>query len=130
MESVILDSSSVIALFNSSDIHHRAIVAAISGTSATFSISAMTATETLVAPSKISSRQLEVVLGALSESFGDFHPIDTEIAVKAAGIRAATGIATPDAIISATALARGFSLWTCDKRLAKIHKGARLIALR
>lgn len=128
MESVILDSSAVIALFNASDIHHDAIVAAIGGTAATFSISAMTVTETLVAPSKISSQHVEAVLGGLTESFAQFHPIDTEISIRAAAIRAATGIATPDAIISATALAKGVQLWTCDKRLAKIHNGARLIA--
>ncbi len=128
MESVILDSSAVIALFNASDSHHGAIVAAIGGTAATFSISAMTVTETLVAPSKISSQHVERVLGGLTQSFGQFHSIDTEIAVKAAAIRAATGIATPDSIISATALAKELQLWTCDKRLAKIHKGARLIA--
>ncbi len=128
MESVILDSSAVIALFNSADHHHDAIVAAMAGSSASFSISTMTVTETLVAPARISPRELEAFGSALTNSFGDFHPVDTEVAVGAAGIRAATGIATPDAIISATALAKGLRLWTCDKRLAKIHKGARLIA--
>lgn len=128
MESVILDSSAVIALFNASDVHHSAIVAAIGSAAATFSVSAMTVTETLVAPSRKSSRQALEVLTALTESFGPFHSIDTEIAVMAAEIRARTGIATPDAIISATADAKGLVLWTCDKRLAKIHKSARLIA--
>jgi predicted nucleic acid-binding protein len=128
MESVILDSSAVIALFNSADHHHSAIVNAMAGSSATFSISTMTVTETLVAPARVSQRELEAFGSALANSFGEFHPIDTEVAVRAAGIRAATGIATPDAIISATALAKDLRLWTCDKRLAKIHKGARLIA--
>lgn len=36
MESVVLDSSAVIALFNSADLHHGAIVAAMVGSSATF----------------------------------------------------------------------------------------------
>jgi predicted nucleic acid-binding protein len=127
MESVILDSSAVIALFNSADHHHGAIVTAMAGSSATFSISTMTATETLVAPARISLRELESFGSALAKSFGEFLPMDTQVAIKAATIRATTAIATPDAIISATAAVFGLTLWTCDKKLAKAHKGARLI---
>jgi predicted nucleic acid-binding protein len=127
MESVILDSSAVIALFNSADHHHGAIVTAMAASSATFSISTMTVTETLVAPARISSRELEAFGSALANSFGEFHPVDTEVAIEAATIRAKTAIATPDAIISATAVLFGLTLWTCDKKLAKVHKGARLI---
>jgi len=127
MESVILDSSAVIALFNSADHHHGAIVTAMAGSSATFSISTMTATEILVAPARVSPRELEAFLSALAKSFGEFLRMDTQVAIKAATIRATTAIATPDAIISATAAVFGLTLWTCDKRLAKAHKGARLI---
>jgi predicted nucleic acid-binding protein len=127
MESVILDSSAVIALFNSADHHHGAIVTAMAGSSATFSISSMTATETLVAPARISPRELEAFRIILAKSFGEFLLVDTQVAIKAATIRATTAIATPDAIISATAAVFGLTLWTCDKKLAKAHKGARLI---
>jgi predicted nucleic acid-binding protein len=127
MESVILDSSAVIALFNSADHHHGAIITAMAASSATFSISAMTATETLVAPARISPRELEAFRSALAKSFGEFLPMDTQVAIEAATIRAKTAIATPDAIISATAALCGLTLWTCDKKLAKVHKGARLI---
>jgi predicted nucleic acid-binding protein len=127
MESVILDSSAVIALFNSADHHHGAIVTAMAGSSATFSISTMTATETLVAPARVSLRELEAFASALAKSFGEFLPMDTQVAIKAATIRATTAIATPDAIISATATVFDLILWTCDKKLAKAHKGALLI---
>jgi predicted nucleic acid-binding protein len=127
MESVILDSSAVIALFNSSDRHHGAIVAAMSSSSATFSISTMTVTETMVAPARISPRELEAFGSALATSFGEFRPMTTQVAIEAARIRARTAIATHDAIISATAAVLSLTLWTCDKRLAKAHKGARLI---
>jgi predicted nucleic acid-binding protein len=127
MESVILDSSAVIALFNSNDHHHGAIVAAMAGSSATFSISTMTVTETMVAPARISPRELEAFRSALAKSFGEFLPMDTQVAIEAARIRARTAIATPDAIISATAAVLSLTLWTCDKKLAKAHKGARLI---
>ena len=127
MESVVLDSSAVIALFNSADLHHSAIVTAMTGSSATFSISTVTVTETLVAPARISPRELEAFRSALAKSFGDFLPMDTQVAIKAATIRATTAISTPDAIISATAALLGLTLWTCDKKLAKAHKGARLI---
>ena len=127
MESVILDSSAVIALFNSADHHHGAIVAAMAGSSATFSISTMTVTETMVAPARISPRELEAFGNALATSFGEFLPMTTQVAIEAARIRARTAIATPDAIISATAAVLSLTLWTCDKRLVKAHKGARLI---
>ena len=127
MESVLLDSSAVIAFYNSGDKHHKKIVADISQTSAKFLISTITLTESMVAAFKVSEKESERMLQELTRGFEPFIEVTSEIAMAAAKLRAKTGLATPDAIISASATATGASLWTFDKALAKAHSGSRLI---
>jgi len=127
LESVLLDSSAVIAFYNSGDKHHKKIVADISQTSAKFLISTITLTESMVAAFKVSEKESERMLQELTRGFGPFIEVTSEIAFAAAKLRAKTGLATPDAIISASATAKGAILWTFDKALAKAHGGSRLI---
>ena len=56
-------------------------------------------------------------------------PLDTEIALSAAEICARHGLATADAIIYATALAREADLLTCDAHFAGLA-GVRYVAKR
>lgn len=127
MGQVILDSSVVIAFFNAGDAHHKVVVEAVAKSNESFSISMITVTETLVKASKVSEKRKNQLLSVLTENFAPFSPFDMDVAVRAATIRAQTGLRTPDAIISATATVAKATLWTCDARLAKFHKGALLI---
>lgn len=127
MESILLDSSAVIAFFNSGDKHHKKIVADISQTSAKFLISTITLTESMVAAFKVSEKESERMLQELTRGFEPFIEVTSQIAMAAAKLRAKTGLATPDAIISASATQASAALWTFDKALAKAHSGSRLI---
>jgi predicted nucleic acid-binding protein len=127
LESILLDSSAVIAFYNSGDKHHKKIVADISQTSAKFLISTITLTESMVAAFKVSEKESERMLQELTRGFEPFIEVTSQIAMAAAKLRAKTGLATPDAIISASATQASAALWTFDKALAKAHSGSRLI---
>lgn len=128
MGAIILDSSVVIAFLNSSDTHHIAASSAIEGANSIFKISILTVSEALVKASTVSEKRKNELLADLSAAFSPFYPFDLEVAVLAASLRARSPLRLPDAIISATAMINKAELWSCDARLAKIHKGARLIA--
>lgn len=128
MAGVVLDTCVVIALFNRDDKHHKASVAALLSHGGGFRISTLTVAEALVRAIADSDKQAERVLADLSENFGPFYPLDTQVALEAALVRSHSRLKLPDAIISATASVHGVPLWTCDGALAKAHKGARLIA--
>ena len=81
----------------------------------------------MVAAFKVSEKESERMLQELTRGFEPFIEVTSQIAMAAAKRRAKTGLATPDAIISASASATGAMLWTFDKALAKSHSGSRLI---
>jgi len=127
MAGVVLDSSVVIALLTPFDKHHSAARKAVVETQERLMIATLTLTEVLVVPAKLSHKACSDMAEDLRRQFGEPINLSSEIAIGAASIRAANGLRTPDAIISATATAAGAKLWTCDAALAKAHKGARLI---
>jgi predicted nucleic acid-binding protein len=127
LESVVLDSSVVIAFLNPEDRHHKAARRAIAGAKARFKISTITFTESMVLAARQSDAVANEFLADLENYVGPFVVLDSEIAMAAAKLRAKTGLAIPDAIISASATATGAILWTFDKSLAKAHSGAVLI---
>lgn len=122
---ILLDSSVLIALINLVDKHHNAVMQNFE-TSSWYAISALTLTEVL--PHAAAKGVIEEVQAKITQKLHQIVDVSQEIAVSAAYVRAKTGLRTPDAIISATATAAKATLWTCDVRLAKLHKGARLIA--
>ena len=128
MAGVVLDSSVIIALLTPFDKHHKGAREAVAENVERLMISTITLTEVLVRPAKLSHKACRDMAEDMSRQFGEPINLSSEIAIAAASIRARTGLATPDAIISATATAAGAKLWTCDAALAKAHKGARLIA--
>jgi len=128
MGAIILDSSVVIAFLNSSDKHHIAAKSAIEASNSSFKISILTVSETLVKASGLSESRKKELLADLSTAFAPFYPFDLEVAVLAASVRAKSPLRLPDAIVSATATINKAELWSCDARLVKAHKGARLIA--
>ena len=128
MGRVTLDSSVLLAILYSGDVHHDAVVKHLTGRDDQFSISALTLVETLMHAYKVSPRAGAKYKMAIDEAVKEIISLDEEVALEASKVRARTGLRTPDAIISATATLAGSRLWTLDRRLATAHKGAVLIA--
>ena len=125
---VLLDTSVLIAFLNSNDDHHEVAAAALESSSDTFEISVISFMEMLVWPARKSVREVERVTKTLKEFAAAIHPVDEEIAALAAMARGKSRAA--DALIRATATAKGTGLWTLDQDLAKAHKGAKLLTYR
>ena len=115
----------LIAFFDSKDEHHQVAVAALDSDSDTFELSVISFMEMLVWPAKKSVREVERVKSMVRKVVAAIHPVDEEIAELAAIARGKSRAA--DALISATASAKGTGLWTLDQDLAKAHKGAVLL---
>lgn len=128
MGRVMLDSSVLIALFDPHDVHHEVVLSKLESADNHYEISAIVLMETLVAPFAMKPNLVGQMRLKMAESIAEIHPVDEEVAVAAARIRARTNMKVPDALISATATLVGAELWTLDQRLAKAHKGAVLIA--
>ena len=129
MGRITLDSSTLLAILNTGDIHHEVVVRHLVGRMDLFSISTITLVETLMYAYKEGPSAGAKYKRAIDVAVKEILPVDQEVALAAAKLRARTNLRSPDAIISATATLAGAELWTCDKRLAKAHKGAVLIAL-
>lgn len=122
---VLLDTSVLIAFFDSKDEHHQVAVAALDSDSDTFELSVISFMEMLVWPAKKSVREVERVKSMVRKVVAAIHPVDEEIAELAAIARGKSRAA--DALISATASSKGTGLWTLDQNLARAHKGAVLL---
>ena len=122
---VLLDTTVLIAFFDSSDEHHERALAALDSSSDTFEISVISFMEMLVWPARKSVREVDRVKKILRDFASAIHPVDEEIAALAAMARGKSRAA--DALISATASVCGATLWTLDQSLAKAHKGALLL---
>lgn len=122
---VLLDSSVLIAILNPRDKHHQVAIDSYSSADQ-YQISAISLTE--VMPAAIKTGRAGAVRQKLEEIARVVVDLDSEIGHRAAEVRVETGLKTPDAIVSATALATKAQLWTFDGKLAKAHKGARLLA--
>jgi predicted nucleic acid-binding protein len=125
---VTLDSSALLAILNTGDIHHEVVIKHLVGRMDQFSISTITLVETLMYAYKKGAWAGARYKKALDVAVKEIFPVDQQIALAASKLRARTNLPTPDAIISATATLAGAELWTLDQRLAKAHKGAVLIA--
>ena len=122
---MLLDSSVLIAILNPEDKHHEIAVDSFSD-SHRYQFSALSITEVLPAAFKAGTSQ--AVMGKLLQIATEIIALDSKIAELAASIRVSQGLKTPDAIISASATQTKAQLWTLDAKLAKAHKGARLLA--
>lgn len=127
MARIILDSSALLAILNSSDVHHDVMAEHLRGRTDQFSISTITLVETLIYAFRHSPRAGQKYKASIDHAIKEIFPVDAEVALEAARVRAKSGMKTPDAIISATATLAGAELWTLDRKLAKAHKGAVLI---
>ncbi len=128
MAKVVLDSSVLIALLDPKDAHHEATVRVTSAKN-DYLISAITLSESLIAPYKFSQSFGDSIKKQIMKFFSGIVAVDEKIAAEAARIRAANKISLPDAIISATAEANKAQLWSCDNGLVKSHKGSKFISV-
>lgn len=122
---VLLDSSVLIAALNPKDVHHQTAVNSNTAGNQ-FIISTISITELM--PRAIKDGISDSIWSALTNMVQEVVELDSALALSAAEIRSDKGLKTPDAIISATAKARGAELWTLDAKLAKATPGARLLA--
>jgi predicted nucleic acid-binding protein len=123
---VVLDTSVLIALLKSDDSHHAAAIQATSIRNE-YLISAVTLSEALIAPFRMSSRIGHEQRTLISKVFQKIISVDEDIAVLGSQIRAEKNLSLPDALISATAQKFKAQLWSCDRELVKVHRGAVLI---
>jgi predicted nucleic acid-binding protein len=108
---VVLDTSVLIALFKSDDPHHSAAVQATSVRN----------------EFRMSSRFGHEQRILISKVFQKIISVDEDIAVLGSQIRAERNLSLPDALISATAQKFKAQLWSCDRELVRVHRGAVLI---
>ncbi len=128
MGRVALDSSVLIALINGNDLHHDAVYSRFESEENVYELSAVALAETLVGPFEESLRRANEVKREVGLVIDSIEPVSEEVAVEAAKIRATSKLRIPDSMISASARLNGATLWTLDKKLAKAHKGAVLVA--
>ena len=126
MGSVAVDSGVIIALFDSSDVHHGWSVEQIQQIVTArhaIVISALTVAEVLVRPAQAGAA--DVVRADLMSLRPRIVDVDADLAARAAELRASrTALRLPDAIIVATALlAQCDYLVTTDQRMAVATDG-------
>jgi len=117
---VALDASVAIGLLDEADAHHeRATEQLRECVAASFSMAASAYSEVLVRPLATGSgRAVEVFVERLRV---EIVPLDREIARRAAELRAEhQSLRLPDALVAASAEARGARLLTFDQRLAQL----------
>ena len=122
---MLLDSSFLIAVMNPTDLHHDSAIAAFDR-AIRFSASTLSITEVL--PRAIKEGREELFWQVVNPFLREIFDVDQAIAQRAAKVRVESGLKTPDAIISASASRHRAQLWTFDGKLAKAHRGARLLA--
>ena len=123
MAAVVLDTSVLIALFKSDDPHHESAVNATSARNE-YLISAITFSEALISPFRINLQTRQKHHQLISKTLHQIISIDEDIAALGAQIRAEKKLSLPDALISATAYTMKAQLWSCDRDLVKLHRGA------
>lgn len=112
----------LIAALNPTDKHHEiAINLHYEG----YRILASSLSISEVLPRAISLNVFDQISSALEKLVSQFVEVDEEIAYRAAELRSANRLKTPDAIIAATAQIKKAELWTFDAKLAKLTPGAR-----
>ncbi|WP_422687769.1 type II toxin-antitoxin system VapC family toxin [Candidatus Planktophila dulcis] len=123
MATIVLDTSVLIALLKSGDTHHQSAVKATSVRNE-YLISAVTLGEALISAFRINEQSGRRRHQLIAKVVSQIVPIDEEIAIHAAQIRAEKNLSLADALISATSYKKKAQLWSCDRDLVKLHRGA------
>ncbi len=127
MGRLVLDTSVLIALNDSTDAHHESVSSKIAAHRGQFFISAVTLAEVLVVPYRFGASIGQSHSRDISMQVDGVLAVDSEIAQRAAQIRAQGAISMIDALIIATAITARATLWTCDAKQASRSEGAVLI---
>ena len=136
---IVVDTSVLIAYLDGGELFSRAATILldqlVAGGSHPATISAVTVTECMVRPFRASPSAV-VTASAFLGHFANLRvrPIDHEVAMEAARVRALTGLRTPDALVIATALVEDVAtLVTGDgqwERALSRFEGLRVVQLR
>ena len=113
---IVVDASVLIAYLDRSDRHHAAAIELLAESAPPFVVHPLTAAEVLVSPTRA---------GIADKVWSDLVVIGVEVddtpvdPTQLARLRADTGCKMPDCCVIATALNRGTTVATFDKRLRK-----------
>jgi PIN domain nuclease of toxin-antitoxin system len=131
MGAVVLDSSVVIALFDPEDAHHETAAATarqLRAEGATMIAPATVLAEVLVGSARQGTAAVAQRRAVMAAAFGRPRPIDEDIAVAAAHLRARQpALRLPDALVIATGIVDDAAVLTADKRWANIDPRIQLI---
>ena len=127
MGRVILDTSVVLAAWNTSDHNHSIARKALLEMNDDAVISVVTLSECLVYAFHENKSILEAAKIKLKNQFQEIFEIDETIAIAAAQIRSKKKIKIGDALIGATSIVHDLELWTFDKNQSVSVSNARLL---
>jgi predicted nucleic acid-binding protein len=131
MGALVLDSSLLLGLLDPADAHHEGALRAL--TEATeedhrLVVPASVLAEVLVGAARQGVEVRERLERRLLEAVDRLHPVDRDVAVHAADIRAAhRAIRLPDALVIATGRALDAPVLTADKRWARVDERVRVV---
>ncbi|HVQ89614.1 MAG TPA: PIN domain-containing protein [Mycobacteriales bacterium] len=132
MGALVLDSSVVIALFDTKDVHHEQAAAEVRrwrAAGGSFVLPATVVSEVLVGAHRQSTETVTHRRQQLRDTFGPIRVVDEDVAVTAARLRASHGsLRLPDALILAVAMVDGAErILTADKRWAAVDQRVTVI---
>lgn len=128
MAKLVFDASAVIALFDSSNVHHSwALDVYRANGDADFLIPAITYAEILVHPAK--AKKLQSFVTTMAKAGFEIVEIDRTTAENIAATRATTDLKMPDAIVLAIAQDVNGTLVSADKVLVSKAKSSKVKAM-
>ncbi len=135
MGTVAVDSSVVIALFDSEDAHHAAAEQAVRAArdgGGVLCMSAIVLAESLAGAERLGSAEASERLTKLVRLFGAARPVDQQVAAVAAGLRVHHAwLRLPDALVLATAAVDGADVvLTCDRRWSRVSAAVTVVGTR
>lgn len=131
MGAVVLDSSLLLGLLDSSDAHHKGALESLSAAAEEGEVIVLPASvlaEVLVGAARQGRAVRDSLEQRLLTSVDRLHPVDRDVAVHAADVRAAhRSVRLPDALVIATGRVLGAAVLTADKALAKVDERVRVV---
>lgn len=132
MGALILDASVVLALLNPADTLGPAVVRALAAArerADEFVLPASAMAESLVWTARDRPDQLDILVRRLTGLFGQARPVDQQVAVATARLRARhRALRLPDALVIATAVVADGTVLTCDGRLASVDPRVQVLS--
>jgi predicted nucleic acid-binding protein len=129
---IVLDTSVVLGVLDTSDVHHRTAARSITEhteAGAQFGLPASVLSEVLVSEARRGHPEVEQRRVHLVSMFGPIRPIDEEVAVAAAHLRAEhRSLRLPDALVIATGIVDDADIiLTADKRWSSVDERVQVL---